>query len=46
VIIPYPILSGIGDGMGPLSEELVEKTWREVAGLSPVRAHNKMFEVI
>ena len=31
--------------MEPISEELVEKTWQEVAGLSPVRAKKEMLRV-
>jgi hypothetical protein len=31
--------------MEPISEELVEKTWQKVAGLSPARANKEMLKV-
>jgi hypothetical protein len=31
--------------MKPISEEIVEKTWQEAAGFSPVRANKEMMEI-
>jgi hypothetical protein len=31
--------------MGPIPEEIVEKTWQEVAGFTPNKAHKEMMRV-
>jgi hypothetical protein len=31
--------------MEPIPEEIVEKTWQEVAGFSPDRAKNEMMKI-
>ena len=31
--------------MEPIPEEIVERTWQEVAGFSPVRANREMMEI-